>query len=279
MIKDLISKIRKIVLKVLLFGVAVYLCILSLQVIGMYIIAFTNKKESPSIEKNGLEGCDTVPLADDKQQLAEAFMANVDAKWIKLNKLGKEIELPEVCDSVKDPLRHYTFLCYRYHRKGLIGDYERLTIYPSKFYKAFTHLVLYNKDKLLCMAFIVLRNDLYNGFKERPPHFKTYVVIGKRKNINDPFKIFVRGDGVRYDVPSRKIIKYTEEHILYDKGATYRYFDVYPVTDTDSLPLPSDPDFFEKHPLFEKFDDSTYNFEWYKTEGTPEKYYRYDYPY
>lgn len=88
MIKDLISKIRKIVLKVLLFGVAVYLCILSLQVIGMYIIAFTNKKESPSIEKNGLEGCDTVPLADDKQQLAEAFMANVDAKWIKLNKLG-----------------------------------------------------------------------------------------------------------------------------------------------------------------------------------------------
>lgn len=77
MIKDLVSKIRKIVLRVLLFGVAVYLCILSLQVIGMCIIAFNSKTESPSIEKNGLEGCDTVPLTGDKDQLAEAFINNV----------------------------------------------------------------------------------------------------------------------------------------------------------------------------------------------------------
>ena len=231
-----------------------------------------------SIEKKkGLEGCDTVPLAGDKEQIAEAFMANVDAIWVKVNELDKEIKPQEACDSVNDPLGHYTFLCYSYHMKDSVRSFDGLAIYPSKYYKSYTDLILYDKDKLLCMAFIVLRRDF--GYHKISPQFETYVVIGERENINEPFKIFVRDNGVLYGGKSRKIIKYTEEYILYDKGATYKYSDVYPVTDTDSLPVLSDPDFFEKHPLFEKFDDSTYNFEWYKTEGTPEKYYRYDYPY
>ena len=234
----------------------------------------------PSIETTGLEGCDTVPLAGDKQQLAEAFMANVDAKWIKLNKLDKEIELPEVCDSVNDPLRYYTFLCYRYCRMGIGGGYERLTIYPSKFYKAFTDLVLYSKDKLLCMAFIVLRNDLNNGLGDFPPYFDTYVVIGKREKMNEPFRLFIRPNSIGFITQVKKNIQLIENDVLYREFATCRSTDVFYSEDSKPpLPLPSDPDFFEKHPLFEKFDDSTYNFEWYKTEGTPEKYYRYDYPY
>ena len=235
-----------------------------------------------SIEKKkGLEGCDTVPLAGDKEQLAEAFMANVDATWTELHR-NNVVDRDSVDNYVNDSIGFYTRLCYfNMPKAGKYDDYDDclLQIYPSKFYKSYTDLILYNKDKLLCLTFIVLRVDLIDFGWKRPPNFKTYVVIGKRENINDPFKIFVRDDGVYYGAPSRKIIKNTEEYILYDKGATYKYSDVYPVTDTDSLPLPSDPDFFEKHPLFEKFDDSTYNFEWYKTEGTPEKYYRYDYPY
>lgn len=72
---------------------------------------------------------------------------------------------------------------------------------------------------------------------------------------------------------------------FYIPGCTYDRRDVYKIKDEDLLPVLSDPEFFEKHPLFEKFNDSTYNFEWYDRNykmrhygGEPD-YRHYDYPF
>lgn len=79
------------------------------------------------------------------------------------------------------------------------------------------------------------------------------------------------------------MIELMENETLYIPGFTYGVGDVYPIEDEYKLPVLSEPDFFEKHPLFHKFNDSTYNFEWHKKcvnrkkrEFVPE---RYRYPY
>lgn len=90
------------------------------------------KDSGPSIEKNGLEGCDTVPLAGDKEQLAEAFMANVDATWTELHRNNVVYSGSEYI-YVND----YNRLCFKRYKKK--GKYclERLSVYPSKYYKSY----------------------------------------------------------------------------------------------------------------------------------------------
>ena len=250
-------------------------------IVGTLDFPFMLQIVGHSIERDGLEGCDTVPLPGDKEQIAYAFMANVDTIWRTLYKVDKNVSYDNKNKYVDDPSIFYSMLCFRddfkNHTTSLLSES------PKNVYEAFTDLVLYSKDKLLCMAFVVIRQDYYDGRSndELPPYFRCFVVLGKRKNREDKFKIFLRF-GVTtaaFGSADIKVARMIENTQLYTRGETYDTRDVYPVEDEWKLPLPSDPDFFEKHPLFEKFDDSTYNFEWYKTEGTPEKYYRYDYPY
>ncbi len=247
------------------------------------------RDSGPSIEKNGLEGCDTVSLAGDKEQLAETFMANVDAIWSELHKNNVDKDSAE--NYVYDPVWDYTLLCYyNMPKDGKYDDYEDslLHIYPSKFYKSYTDLILYNKDKLLCLAFIVLRVDLIDFGWKRPPYFYTYLAIGKRDKINEPFRLYHRLKFIRYNENhSKKTIREFENEVLYNGYGECLYSDVFH-SDKERraldptpppLPLPTDSNFFEKHPLFEKFDDSTYNFEWYKDKNQPGGFSKYNYPY
>lgn len=278
------KKIRHIIFSYIIIPFAAFTIIIeSIPVFLVIVMTFLDSLEDthPSIEKNGLEGCDTVPLPGDKEQLATAFMANLDSIWNKINKFNKDVKPIDTWDSVNDPALNYTYLCFKYYKQDEEGKYELLTVNPSKFYKAVTHLVLYSKDKLLCMAFIVLRNELFDGSIENEPYYDPYLVIGKRSSIEHPFKVFIRNESEHYWLYTNDIsdVKSFENDILYKKGYTYLCFDVYPVNDIESLPVLSDPDFFEKHPLFDKFNDSTYNFEWYRVERQSDEFFKYDYPY
>lgn len=244
-----------------------------------------------SIEKDGLKGVDTFAFARDKKQIAASFLANIDTLWVQLS------------DSIEenDPR---LFLRYRYFRNDPTGVYEkfisyfhgpdddymrlRIPVRPKDFYHSYTDLIVYNKDKTLCWAFVVLRidEDLSNFYsKYTLPVYYAYSVIGVRKNIRDAFKIFIRDRIVSYNGSENNICARTVENaVLYTPGMTYSRRDVYKIYNEDKLPVLSDPDFFEKHPLFKKHNDSTYNFEMYnanaygKWVNTP-KPVRYNYPF
>lgn len=230
-----------------------------------------------TLEKDGLDGCDTVPLPGDKEQIAAAFMANVDTIWRTLYKADKDSTINNKTEYVNDPA-YYSEFCYLLNYKRF--SKSLLPKSPKEYFKAFTDLIVYSKDKLLCMAFVVIRQDVYDGRDKLPPYFCGNIVIGKRKNKEDKFKIFRRFDfSFMYSSSIKDAASGFEDLLLYSKGETYITMDVYPVKNERKLPVLSDPDFFEKHPLFEKFDDSTYNFEWYKRESRPGEFFKYDYPY
>lgn len=62
--------------------------------------------EGHSIEKDGLEGCDTVPLPGDKEQIAASFLANIDTLWSQMR--DSLIKHPET--HVGKYIRHEDFL-------------------------------------------------------------------------------------------------------------------------------------------------------------------------
>lgn len=247
-----------------------------------------------SIEMDGLEGCDTVPLPGDKEQIAASFLANIDTLWVQMR--DSLIKQPET--HVGKYIRHEDFLydpetvynmMYFYLRKDNIRSSiaDRIVFLPerpSKFYHAWTNLIVYGKNKLLCWAFVVIRQDMDKGGEEKPPYYSGWNVIGKRESTREPFKIFVRGrKQYKFGSGGMGMIELMENETLYIPGFTYGVGDVYFIKDEHKLPVLSDPDFFEKHPLFNKYNDSTYNFEWYKKcvdkkkrEFVPE---RYRYPY
>lgn len=247
-----------------------------------------------SIEMDGLEGCDTVPLPGDKEQIAASFLANIDTLWVQMrDSLAKH---PKV--NYHEYIQNENFLyAPRYVYISLIDyiknpesdeqiKYQRtfLPERPSKFYHAWTDLIVYSKDKLLCWAFVIIRQDLDRGGEIRPPYYSGWNVIGKRNATDKKFKLFVRGRNSYYfDKDNLYTMELMKNEALYVPGMTYDLRDIYPIERERELPILSDPNFFEKHPLFHKYNDSTYNFEWYKTcvdkekgEFVPE---RYRYPY
>lgn len=257
-------------------------------------ILMNSFEEYHTIEKDGLEGCDTVPLPGDKEQIAASFLANIDTLWVQMSdslakhpeiKFGKYI-MEE--DFLYDPEIEYKLHTYFISRKDTSLPIEDRRIFlpkrPSEFYYVWTDLILYSKDKLLCWAFIFIRQDEDKGGEIRPPYYKGLCVIGKRKSETEPFKIYMRGDlDYTFGQAGMSSIRCMENHFLYVPSAIPQTSDVYMIKDSKKLPALSDPDFFEKHPLFNKYNDSTYNFEWYKKcvdkkkrEFVPE---RYRYPY
>lgn len=247
-------------------------------------------EERENMERVSLVGCDTVALPGDKKQIAAAFLANIDVLWAQMkDSLEKNPKL-NICaqDFLYDPHEVYSnLITYTAEECGFGYSSAKLMFLPDKpsvFYHAGTDLVVYSKDKLLCWAFVVIRQDLDKGGRLRPPYYGAWNVIARRKAIDQPFKIYVRsrncgtfGKNDRY-----KMIE-IENKTLSIPGETYDFRDVYVIENEESLPVLSDPDFFEKHPLFQMFNDSTYNFEWFMRQeyGFYRKRYpeMYRYPY
>lgn len=234
--------------------------------------------EGHSIEKDGLEGCDTVPLPGDKEQIAASFLANIDTLWSQMR--DSLIKHPETHvgkyihheDFLYDPETVYNMMYFYLRRDNIQSNYADRIVFlperPSKFYHAWTNLIVYGKNKLLCWAFVVIRQDMDKGGEEKPPYYSGWNVIGKRESTREPFKIFVRGrKQYKFGSGGMGMIELMENETLYIPGFTYGVGDVYFIKDEHKLPVLSDPDFFEKHPLFHKFNDSTYNFEWYDSSG------------
>ena len=225
-------------------------------------------KRGHSIERDGLEGVDTFALPGDKEQIAASFIANIDSAWTLLKESRRGVfDYPRGEFFFNDPTGIYRDLI-RY-LPGLDPETfpEILPERPKDFYKGYTDLVVYSKDKLFCIAFVVLRidKDIYGWYEDAVfPLYKQFFVIGKRNHINEPFKIFIRSKNRgAFDSESVEFVERLENELLYIPGYTQDVHDVHKIDKEKELPVLSDPDFFEKHPLFKKFNDSTYNFEWY----------------
>lgn len=261
-----------------------------------WLTIFANSlEEHYSIEKDGLEGCDTVPLPGDKEQIAASFLANADTLWVQMR--DSLTKYPEVNvgkyimeeDFLYDPEVEYKLHTYYISEKETDFPIEDKRVFlpkrPSEFYYVWTDLILYSKDKLLCWAFIFIRQDEDKGGIRRPPYYKGLCVIGKRKSETEPFKIYMRGDlDYTFGQDGMSSIRSMENRFLYVPSAIPQTSDVYMIKDSKKLPALSDPDFFEKHPLFHKYNDSTYNFEWYdrgsdwrKKNKEDQEMYRYPY--
>lgn len=231
-----------------------------------------------SIEMDGLVGCDTVPLPGDKEQIAASFLANIDTLWVQMRdslakhpdvKFGKYIKEE---DFLYDPALAYKINTYYISERDTALPIEELRVFlpkrPSVFYHVWTDLIIYSKDKLLCWAFVFICQDEDKDGSPRPPFYKGLNIIGKRESVNEPFRIYTRGESYyTFRLDRMSAIRNMENHFLYVAGPTYQISDVYSIADKKRLPILSDPDFFEKHPLFHKFNDSTYNFEWYDSSG------------
>ncbi|MDE6269626.1 MAG: hypothetical protein K2M12_02065 [Muribaculaceae bacterium] len=243
-----------------------------------------------SIERDGLEGVDTFALPGDKEQIAASIMANIDTLWVQMR--DSLLNRPEVDFGeyfrdehfLYDPFGFYTLWIYSLNDTagGPLWKLRHfLSDRPSKFHEAYTDMIVYSKDKLLCWAFIVIKQSREGGRDTEVPSFWQFNVIGRRDSIKDSFKLFVRNRSLYSGEGSEELM---ENETLYTPGLTYDTKDVFDVNER-SLPVLSDPDFFEKHPLFKKFNDSTYNFEWYDRNykkrhygGEPD-FRHYDYPF
>ncbi|MDE6270651.1 MAG: hypothetical protein K2M12_07355 [Muribaculaceae bacterium] len=233
-------------------------------------------KQSHSIEKDGLEGVDTIALPGDKEQIAASFIANIDSAWTLLKESRKGVsDYPRGEFFFNDPTRIYkSQIRYEPWNNPYVIP-EILPDRPKEVYKGYTDLVVYSRNKLLCWAFVVLKKEnkdsIWKWYDAADfPMYMGFNVIGKRNHINEPFKIFVRNRH-QYAFNSENIdkVRIMANETLYIPGFTYDLHDVYKyqMEDEDKLPVLSDPDFFEKHPLFKKFNDSTYNFEWYNANA------------
>ena len=251
--------------------------------------------ETHSIEKDGLVGVDTFALPGDKEQIAASVLANIDTLWAQMRDTlmrHPELNFGKLYwseDFLDDPGAGYTqFIAredsYSQDIDSMWKRFKFLPDPPNKFYNTYTDLIIYNKDKLLCWAFVVIEQYKAGGNNVKyTPYYWSYSVIGKRKNINEPFKVFIRPAHPAW-ATEKDWVEALENDVLFSAGWTTEIRDVFEA-ETDKLPVLSDPKFFEKHPLFHKFDDSTYNFEWWnanfngrRNNGKPE-YYRYNYPY
>ncbi len=226
-----------------------------------------------SIEKDGLEGVDTCAFPGDKEQIASSIIANIDTIWVQMRDslnnhpdLGFS-ELYKTEDFLYDPTGAYSVWTFQIDPKSdshspIWKRYKFLSDRPSTFYNAYTDLIVYNKDKLLCWAFVIIEQHKLGGTEtSKVPYYCGYNVIGKRNTQQEPFRVFIR-NRTPYPSYEKGWEERMENDALYIPGYTYDVRDVYEA-DEDKLPVVSDPDFFEKHPLFHKFNDSTYNFEWY----------------
>ena len=256
---------------------------LSLPFGGGYLILIANRLFEQVFTSNDIQKdirIDSALIARDKTQISNSLIMNIDTLWTQV-----------INHHEKDSVNHshsfntYSFLydptnLYKQMISRPISDSIQssiiLPIPPKEFYTATTDTIIYNADRTLCWTFIALSHKNNNGTDS----IWAFSAIGKRKNTMQPFKIYIRDFEPRSSTTNSWVshIKYLA---FYLPSYTYNIKDIH--SEKDNWPTLKDPDFFTKHPLFKKHDDSTYHFEWYKVEPnrrlTKDNIRRYEYPY
>ena len=223
---------------------------------------------------------DTEMRARDKLQISESFILNIDTLWAQAKNNQGENQMghvkPSITDaSLYDPTEIYLHMI-KYKLHDSIPSTKLLPISPKEFYSASTDTIIYGTDGTLCWAFIALSHRNNNGVDS----IWAFSVIGKRSDTMQPFKIYIRDFEPRSST-THTWVSHMILQTLYTDKYSYHENDIHPPK--ENWPTLSEPSFFSRHPLFKKYDDSTYHFEWYKIDqlkgSRKENIRRYKYPY
>jgi len=231
---------------------------------------------------------DTVMYERDKKQISDCFINKVEyfRKYYNVS-LVIFVNSP---DSLKK--KHYDYY----------AKYPGADLDPSNFFEPYsvrynlkdkyipsqmptnqeievkTDAILYNKNQLLCFAFLVIKSNRIKveglmDAREKGREYDAKAIIGVRKTKEEPFEIYPvdKFDVVGFEaydtaVEQLKTLYFTKLKGDYTAGTQY----------TDENKFNSnvgDKDFFEKSPYFKKTKEGLYYFQIYKElEGNLKEY-------
>lgn len=218
------------------------------------------------INNHSILSCGNTPLAiQDKKDIAKSFIGNIE--YFRCN--------PDILE----PVNFYYPYSERYD--SINKQFIPSPITTDKQISVSVERIEYSKDSCLCFAILLIENhySLINGLekdREFGRIFDSQAVIGYRKSKKDVFKIYPDEHFMATGFTDNKTpVQIIERDYSYKlrkfgrlMGSIYQ--------DKTFNENVGDSLFFENSPLFQKYNDTTYNFQMYRFLG---KDYHYDYPY
>lgn len=224
---------------------------------------------------------DSTQYLAEKEQIARSFAMNIDS--VRSIILSVPNDNPDSAykyarPKIYDPLKIYVNLSFCDTDKNATGTNQ--VIIPDSaavFYDIQTKGLVMSKDGRFCIAFISIHPNEENDYVYERQNF-FFPVIGYREGENENFKIYPRFDEYTYimgwdegdmtDYGIRDFVAFPENHasniydvFLDDYGSSFLSW-IFPKS-KKKAPAIYDSDYFDQ-PLFQKYNDSTYNFQWYK---------------
>lgn len=241
--------------KIILFGI-----------IALFFTCGCIHKKKHLIKNHRILSCGNSQLAtQDKKAIAKSFIMNVE--YFRCN------------PHYLEPANFYYPYSERYD--SINKQYIPSPITTDKQISVSVERIEYSKDSCLCFAILLIENhySLIDGLAIKREHgriFDSQAIIGYRKSKKDVFRIYpdehFQATGFTDNNTPVQIIEreYTSNLKNYGNlaGSIYQG-----KTFNENV---GDTLFFENSPLFQKYDDSSFNFQMYRFLG---KDYYYDYPY
>ena len=228
---------------------------------------------------------DTTVYKSEKEQIANSFAMNIDSLrsllLSEMKRTQKDICFQDRFDYIYDPLHLYGNLVFV--DKDTARNIRNYVIIPDRasvFYKIKTENLIMSHDKNLCLAFLSISPRDANKIKYEQT-YRFYPIIGCRRNENEDFRIYPRADDLAYilgwDSPDivewgiKDFVTNSVEHSyndgdIFDDPRTGFKIAGIPILRRVHIPTICDDDYFEQ-PLFQKYNDSTYNFQWFYQKG------------
>ena len=220
----------------------------------------------------------TLNLAE-KEQIARSFTLNIDSVrnvMLRVRAENPDSTLKYFKSKTYDPLRLYNYLATC---DSDTSDNINTIIIPENaatFYDISTKSVIMNKDSTICLAFVCVSPNKQNSFVyERNNYF--FPVIGLREKSSGDFKIYPRPKHSFSWFWRSTAERGIEDFVKNPEEGTCIYSDVFSSDNNGNslfylikyyarpftLPSVCDEEYFEQT-LFQKYNDSTYNFQWYR---------------
>ena len=236
--------------KIIFFGVAIF------EAVVLILLVKTCREHFEDIATPDVKQPYNENLERDKKQIVQTYIDAVE--------YYRQQCILHGCDSVYD----VTGMFCRYAIRD-IGNDDSSECIPSP-YPADTQIevrvgeIFYDKSNLLCATIIAVNKTFTNPDSlsnyDSECHYKGICVIGRRHKVEEPFML--------YPISAYSCWAYSFERVFeLMKSFAYRFMKDY----TGSFTVVfqgeyygynmQDPQFFEKSPLFQKFDEKRYNFQ------------------
>lgn len=206
-------------------------------------------------------------IQKDGEQIIEDFISAVE--YYRLAQQSDTM----TWEKSHDPQNFYEPLA---HRETLDEFYVASPLPTSTQIKVYVDTILYNNDDSLCFALLIVKtqySDLKNfQYRSKDSPYNAYAIAGYREHkyssyIQYPIVAFGVFGMDTYD-DAKRVIR--AQYFKQLSNASGSYSTVY-----EGVPFKynvCDPDFFDKSPLFQKYDSTRYNFQMYRKDGKIQEY-------